>query len=202
MNELAIQNSKFTIRETGIDFLEALSFEEWETLGNKLARVGRSIGMIIGDWINYGEKSYGKTYLEALKSTGFDYATLRDFAYVAKNVELSLRNDNLDYNHHKIVAKLPPEDQRRWLAAAAKHGLSVRRLRKSVAMGRIVSIDEMQSDPTDKGTVTYMVWINRLSQWWRKRIESDPVENWDAEDRATLKRDLQPLVDIYNTLPD
>lgn len=55
---------------------------------------------------------------------------------------------------------------------------------------------------TDKGTVTYMVWINRLSQWWRKRIECDPVENWDAEDRATLKRDLQPLVDIYNTLPD
>ncbi|XHR27638.1 MAG: hypothetical protein ACFUZC_17060 [Chthoniobacteraceae bacterium] len=202
MKELAIANNKFTICETGIDFLEALSFEEWEKLGNKLARVGRSIGMIIGDWINYGEKSYGKTYLEALKNTGFDYATLRDFAYVAKNVELSCRHDNLGFEHHKIVAKLSPEDQRRWLDAAEKHKLSKRRLRKSVILGRIVSIDEMQSDPADKGNITYMVWINRLSQWWCKRIEGDPVKNWDAEDRATLKRDLQPLVDIYNTLSE
>lgn len=200
MNELAIQDSKFTIRETGIDFLADLSSEEWEQLGKRLVRVGKSIGLLIGDWINYGEKRFGSTYLEALKRTGFDYGTLRDFAYVARSVQLSCRHDNLSFEHHKIVAKLAPDDQQKWLVTAAKHDLSKRRLRKSVIIGRVVSIDEMRDDPADRAHVTYMVWINRLCQWWRKRVDDDPIEKWDEADRATLKRDLQPLVQIYEQL--
>src|SRR5207302_3471319 len=121
MNELAIENNKFTIRETGIDFCDELTFDEWEQLGARLSRVGKCIGLIIGDWINYGEKRYGQTYVEALKRTGFDYGTLRDFAYVARSVALSCRHDNLGFEHHKVVAKLPPEDQRQWLNAAQKY---------------------------------------------------------------------------------
>jgi hypothetical protein len=209
MNELAITGAKFCITDQGIDFTGDLSRKEWDDLGTKIARVGKSIGFIIGDWFNYGNHKWGGDgrqggmYADAIALTGFDYGTLSNFANVAKRVQFPLRNGNLDYNHHAVVAKLKsPEDQKHWLDTAEKHDLSVRRLRMSVNSGRIVSIEEMQGDPADKGTVTYMVWINRLRQWWCKRIEGDPVKNWDAEDRATLKRDLQPLVDIYNTLSD
>ena len=134
--------------------------------------------------------------------TGLDYQTLRDFAYTARRVELSLRNDKLDFSHHRVVAKLEPEDQKHWLAAAQKHDLSVRRLRMSLNSGHIVSINEMNDDPADKGMPTYMTWLNRLTQWWSRRTSDDPISGWDAEDRARLKRDLQPMVDIYNALSE
>lgn len=75
--------------------------------------------------------------------------------------------------------------------------MSTRRLRKSIIVGRVVSVEEMQDDHTSRPQLTYPIWINRLCQWWRKRINQDPLE---PEDRATLKRDLQPLIDIYNQL--
>ena len=62
MNMLAINDPKFSITPTGIQFSEELSFDEWDSLGQKLAPLGRSIGFIIGDWINYGEGRYGEKY--------------------------------------------------------------------------------------------------------------------------------------------
>ena len=66
MNTLAIHDPKFSITPTGIEFHQELSFDEWNALGQKLAPVGKSIGFIIGDWINYGAKRYGEKYEEAL----------------------------------------------------------------------------------------------------------------------------------------
>ena len=201
MNELASDNSKFTILETGIEFRDELSFDEWEHLGDRLTRIGKSIGFIIGDWINYGEKRYGSKYQEAIHRTGLDYQTLANFAYVARRVEFSCRQENLGFEHHAVVAKLKTlEERKEWLEIAKREKLSKRRLRVSINKGRVVSIDEMQGDPADRGQQTYMTWILRLSQWWRKRIEDEPVEHWDDLDRSRLKRDLKPLVEIYEQL--
>lgn len=201
MNELAISGSNFTIRETGIEFHDDLTKEQWFDLGQQLARVGKCIGFVIGDWINYGEKRWGEIYSEIIAKTGFDYQTVRNYAWVAGRVQLSLRKDNLDFSHHLVVAKLKtPEDQKHWLEAAEKHNLSVRRLRMSMNAGRIVSIDEMNGDSLDRGTPTYMTWLNKLLHWWTKRTKDDPIECWDDQDRERLKRDLEPWVRIYQQL--
>ena len=47
-------------------------------------------------------------YDDIADETGYDKQALRDIKYVAQNVELSLRNDNLSFSHHKEVASLPP----------------------------------------------------------------------------------------------
>lgn len=201
MNEIAIQGSNFTIRETGIEFNGNLSRTEWDDLGHKIAQVAKSIGFIVGDWINHGEKQWGDMYADAMQQTGLDYQTLRDFAYTARRVELSLRNDKLDFSHHRVVAKLKsPEDQARWIELAEKNNLSVRRLRVSMNFGRVVSIDEMDVDPADRGRPNYMTWLNKLLYWWANRTKNDPVEQWDELDRKRLKRDLEPWVRIYEQL--
>ena len=41
------------------------------------------------------------------------YQALRDYKWVADNVELSLRNDNLTWSHHREIAKLEPETPQR-----------------------------------------------------------------------------------------
>lgn len=171
------------------------------TAWGQARRVGKSIGFIIGDWINYGEKKWGEKYVEATRKTGLDYQTLANYAYVARKIDFSCRQEKLGFEHHAVVAKLKTPGQRKeWLEIAEREGLSKRRLRVSINMGRVVSVDEMNGDPADRAQQTYMNWIMRLCQWWRKRIEGDPINRWDDEDRAALKRDLKPLVEIYEQL--
>ncbi len=201
MNTLAIHDPKFSIRPTGIEFHEELSFDEWDALGQKLAPLGKSIGFIIGDWINYGESRYGEKYEKALARTGMAYNTLANFAYVARKVQSSLRNENLDWYQHYAVAKLKTDEEKQyWLGMAEKHDLSVRRLRKSINFGRLATEEEVQGDPSDRGYVTYLALLNRLRRWWKREIGKAPVDEWDEERREVLKRDFRLVLEIYEAL--
>jgi hypothetical protein len=201
MNALAINDPKFSINSTGIEFREELTFEEWDELGQKLAPVGKTIGFIIGDWINYGEKRWGDKYEEALNRTGLEYGTLRNYAHVARKVDLSLRNDKLGYHVHATVAKLKTDDEKRfWLDVAEKNRLDVRRLRKSINFGRLASEEEVQGDPADRGYVTYLALLNRIRRWWARETQKAPVEEWDDDRREGLKKDFKLILDIYEAL--
>ena len=177
-----------------------MPFNDWQTLGHRLARIGRSVGLLLGDWINFGEHAYGEKYKDALAATNLDYQTLANYSYVARKVEFSVRAENLPFDHHLVVAKLKPEEQKKWLGIAEEQTLGYRRLRTSINAGRVVTEKEMKPDPADKGQTFYLLFINRLCQWFAKRTEHDPVEKWTPELRAMLKRHLQPVVNIFNTL--
>ncbi len=201
MNILAIYDTKFSITPTGIQFNEDLSFDEWDALGQKLAPVGKSIGFIIGDWINYGEGRYGEKYDDALGRTGLAYQTLMNYSYVARKVEISLRKENLDLHHHLVVAKLKTSEEKEfWLDMAQKHKLGIRRLRKSINFGRLATEEEVQGDPADKGVITHLALINRLIRWWKQTTADDPVDQWDEEQRENVKRDFKLVLDIYEAL--
>jgi hypothetical protein len=201
MNTLAINDPKFSITPTGIQFHDELEFSEWESLGEKIAPLGKSIGFIIGDWINYGENRYGKKYDEALRRTGLAYQTLMDFAYVSRKIEISLRNENLDFTHHRVVAKLKtPDEKEHWLNMAEKHNLGIRRLRKSINFGRLATEEEVQGDPADRGYVTYLALLNRIRRWWARETQKAPVDEWDEERRQGLKKDFKLILDIYEAL--
>lgn len=201
MNTLSINDPKFSITPTGIQFNEDLSFEEWDNLGQKLAPLGKAIGFIIGDWINYGDGRYGEKYTDAIKLTGLSLPTLQEYAYVARRVETSVRTEVLDYTHHKMVAKIKdPDEQKHWLNMATEHDLSVARLRKSINFGRLATEEEMQNDPADKGVVTHLALINRLIRWWKQTTAEDPVDQWDEEQRENVKKDFKLVLDIYEAL--
>ena len=200
MTTLAIQDPKFAITPTGIQFHHDLSFAEWDDLGQKLAPIGKSIGFIIGDWINYGEGRYGEKYAEALERSGMAYQTLMNYSYVARKVEISCRQENLGFEHHAVVAKLKPDEQEHWLEMTKAHNLSVRRLRKSINFGRLATDEEVQGDPADRGHVTYLALLNRIRRWWKRETGKAPVEDWDEDRREGLKKDFKLILDIYEAL--
>jgi hypothetical protein len=201
MTTLAIADPKFTITPTGIEFHQELSFDEWDSLGRKLAPIGKSIGFILGDWINFGETAYGDKYKEVLATTGIPYQTLANYAYVARKVDFSCRQENLGFEHHAVVAKLKTDDEKkRWLDMADQHDLSVRRLRKSINFGRLATEEEVQGDPADRGYVTYLALLNRLRRWWKRETGKAPVDDWDEERREVLKRDFKFVAEIYEAL--
>ena len=108
------------------------TFDEWQRVGDVLKRLDASIQWLIGDWFAYGEQVWGQTYDQVSEATGYEIKTLYDYAYVAKNVDFSVRTEKLTFGHHKLVARLEPEEQRRWLEYAAIHQLSISQLRQAM----------------------------------------------------------------------
>lgn len=114
MNYLEISSGKVAFSERGLTIKGKLPYNEWEEIGKSLRQAEGAIQFWIGDWLNYGEQKYGEMYAQALDNTDCEYQTLRNYKYVADRVELSLRKDNLSFNHHATVAPLEPEEQVRW----------------------------------------------------------------------------------------
>tara|TARA_R100000027_G_scaffold54802_4_gene43926 strand:+ start:21616 stop:22326 length:711 start_codon:yes stop_codon:yes gene_type:complete len=188
----AADRYRIKISAKGLDLPEDLTIEEWNRFGDFLAQANNSVGFWVGDWINFGEAKWGEKYAEAMELTGFEYDTLAIYAYVAKRVELLMRINTLTFNHHRMVAKLPPEQQARWLQAAEKYGLSSRLLSASITAGKVLQ-ELPRSEPTPKNHITH---INRLVTWWRSRAQ-DALQKADEDHKDAIRRDLRPVVEIY-----
>jgi hypothetical protein len=109
-----------------------MSFADWVEQGRRLGLVGRSVGWWIGDWLRYGNATYGDRYTRAARVTGYDNQTLMNMAYVASHIEPSRRRKTLSWSHHAEVAALEPVEQDRWLERAESDRLSVRCLREEM----------------------------------------------------------------------
>jgi len=96
----------------------------------------RSIQWWIGDWVAYGERSYGETYTQAIEVTGQAYQTLNDVVWVARKFEFSRRRENLSWSHHREVAALEPPEQEGWLDLAERNEWSRNDLRRHVQQER------------------------------------------------------------------
>jgi len=207
-------HSKIQISPTGLDVLAPLTFEEWSQVANSLGQAARGIAFVIGDWLVYGDANFRQgpaasrvatdAYDAAIQATGLDRTTLQNYAYVARRVARNRRNDALAWEHHKVVAKLPVAEQRRWLALAApkknQRAISTMRLRKSIIAGRVLTPDEMVADPADRGKNNHIPYINRLRAWWSDMKDSKWPQRATAEQVETLLRDFGRVVKLSGEL--
>lgn len=220
---IRLPSSKVTISRIGMCFNAELTVEEWRDLATTIGDAARSIGFVIGDWLVYGQQNLfawgGKDdaarfpdkrvkhpdYELAIKTTGLDYSTLQNFAYVSRSVPYSLRSERLSWEHHRVLAKLPEDKQRHWIDLChaeeeTGHRISTRRLRKSIALGRIAAPADLEPEPADKGIENHIPFVNRLVGWWRRMQDARFLATATCEQREALKRDLEPVVHIYNQL--
>jgi len=107
---------------------EDTSFEDWTAIGQRLQRISRSIHFWIGDWIKFGERKWGERYAQAMEETPFAQQTLMNDVWVCSKFHSSRRREELTFNHHAVVAALPPAEQDEWLDTAEREGWSSRQL--------------------------------------------------------------------------
>jgi hypothetical protein len=122
--------------------------QEWTRAGAQLAKQSNESHWAIADWLLTGAEiipSKKKRYDEAEKITGMERATLQDMASVASRI--SVRNENLTFFHHRLVAKMKPAAQKKWLDYAEQRKLSVNSLRLELAKQE----DKKPAVPADKG---------------------------------------------------
>jgi len=97
--------------------------EEWEYQGRAFQAINKNIVWWIGDWLNEGEKRYGETYTQAVEYTGRDVEQLRQWKWVTGAIERERRRvKELAFTYHRLVAKLPPEEQDYWLQRCIDEG--------------------------------------------------------------------------------
>lgn len=216
MNSLRLPNPKVSVSRTGLRISDNLSVEEWQELATSIGEAASSIAFIVGDWLVYGQSLFGTqgdpdrkvdhpSYQLALKATGLDLSTLQNYAYVSRNVPYSLRTERLSWEHHRLMAKLSEGDMQDWIEACvaeedAGRRMSTRRLRKSLNLGRIATDKDLEPDDSDKGIDNHIPFVNRLSVWWKRMKANRFLDTATDEQREALKRDLEPIVTIYNQL--
>jgi hypothetical protein len=130
---------------TGLRLSEGLTFETWRRIGLQAGVLNDSSAWWIGDWLLYGQRTYGERYKTAIEATGFGYQTLRNYAWVASRIPLSRRRDTLSFGHHAEIAALDEEEQEKWLRGAATRRWSRNELRRQIRAARSVPVEPVAS---------------------------------------------------------
>lgn len=124
---------RFTLTPAGLVIPEDATPDECDSIQSVLLGLEGSLNWLIGDLLAFRERrGYGeiKSIAEAL---GLNYGRVRNLAWVAGAMPLSLRNDNLNWSIHALIVRLTaPDDYAYWLAEAQAHNWSVRELEAAI----------------------------------------------------------------------
>lgn len=135
-NQIAVNEEKdiiyssFILRKNGLSAIGNPSFEQWNECGEFIKKAEGSVHWWIGDWLNYGESTYGETYTNAISTTDFEYQTVANDKYVSDKIEFSRRRENVSWGVHAEIAPYKPEEQELLLEKAEKENLTVQKIRK------------------------------------------------------------------------
>jgi hypothetical protein len=142
-----------------IDWPVNMTFEQWDDLGLAVCEARDCTGWWIGDWLLFGEATFGETYAQARALTGRSYGGLRNLSYVARHVPRSRRCESLSWSHHAVVAPLEPEEQIAWLDRAEAGGWSVDLLASTLRDARslVTSGDTMESETVESPSASQLM---------------------------------------------
>lgn len=135
--------SSFSLQKSGVIPIGSPTFEQWESCLDFVQKSEQAVHFWIGDLLNYGENKWGEMYTQAIDATNFDYGTLANDKSIAHKVPVENRKSDLSFEHHRIVARLEPEEQQKWLEKAVDEKMTVKELRREVS-GRTESDEEKQ----------------------------------------------------------
>ena len=117
---------------TSLTFKRGMKFEHWSQAGGILGMFANANPWYIGDWLMYGEHTYGEKYAQASDLTGLDPSTLQGYQFVASRIDKINRRKGLSFSHHREVAPLEPEQQELWLDLAEQNGWTLAQLRAAI----------------------------------------------------------------------
>lgn len=197
-SQIAIGNCKVT--PTRLEIEKDVTFEQWNDIFNQLRSIEGAVQWWVGDCINHGEKTFGDKYSQALESTDYALSSLQQYAWVSSSVKPSIRSDKLSFCHHLEVAKLPPNEQGRWLNLAEDNSLSVRSLRYSIKHDKVLSeeeLDEMSGRGSGiKGTIETI--MHDFDQWHKREFSNKTLSQMTSEQVAALESELRPVGELWS----
>jgi len=178
-----ITTEKFRAHKQGLHVVGKPTINEWMEYGEKLRTVEASMQWIIGDYLNYGEFNYGEKYSQVLDES---VATWKTYNWVSNRVPKDIRNPNLSWSHHRMVANLPREYQVKLLEKAEKESLSTRDLSLIIARVGDEMFETVKLAEVDQQERSYKKKLNKVLD---EAIDAGvPVDMTSATYRKYVRR--------------
>jgi len=117
---------KIELTPTSLEIIGKLNEQEMDWMWNRLAYTHGGAAWWAGDAADITDRA------DLAEKHGFERRTIRQYAYVCRNVEPSVRTDALGFLHHQLVAPMEPALQREWLEEAVRHDYTVAELRNAI----------------------------------------------------------------------
>ncbi len=170
--ELQYYGARMT--STGLVIPETATQDDYTQIGRFILSLTGTMQWSLGDWLNYGEnRLWGETYRNVAEEFGYKEKTLRDYAYVCRNVEMSIRIDTLSFAHHQVVAKFhdDPDLQLHWLSQAANHNWSVKELREAIKLSERKD-DAKDPTPSEIQAREYVKQSREIGKRWVEMMQA------------------------------
>jgi hypothetical protein len=141
------------------------AFDEWRKKGEQLVFNASEHQWDLGDWIVEGEdlkeiagmtrNQYFKNgvYVNGADITGLSVVTIKDYAYVSRNVPSEIRNKTLSFGHHKLVAGLDREQQVAFLSEMEVGHLTIGAARRRIRQVLYGAKPKAKPESKDKADV-------------------------------------------------
>lgn len=129
------------LTENSLNLPPGIPYEQYEALAFMFGHHHRRTQFVIGDLVNYGEKSYGETYAQAMELFGLAEQTVANYASVANRVPRSRRKYNVNFSVYAELASQEPDDQTKWLRLAEKNKWTRAKLRHELKGGGTIYVD-------------------------------------------------------------
>ena len=118
-------------RETHLTVRADTTFDEWIEAWGILKRQHQSINFWVGDFLCGGEDRWPEEWAQAVDGHAVDL--YRGAMWVCRKIEPARRREAVSFSAHKELAKLPPEEQDRWLKLIEDNGWTIRQLQEERA---------------------------------------------------------------------
>ena len=113
-----------------------IQYGAYESLGAFLGEFKSRVNFYLGDWLIFGEGTFGERWAQAAEATGLAEQTLLRIMAICRGVPPSRRRDDVSWSVHAAVYTLPAREQRTWLARAAEHAWGYAELKRAMQAAR------------------------------------------------------------------
>jgi len=167
-----------------------LPLETWIDRIRGFDAARRSINFYIGDGLNWGEMVYGESYAQIADMLDMPISTLYNMKWVCSKVPPSLRRENLEWEHHKVVAGCRTlEEMDHWLGQAEIAGYTSRELIRAMRGEEVALIGSIEA--------TYRGKRKLLTEFFSLAVSNqETIDKWlESLDREEINRLLDGELD-------
>jgi len=180
-----------------------MAFESWRDVGAKVGSLNDATAWWIGDWLAYVVKAFPDRYRTAIEVTGFEYQTLRNYAWVAGRFPPRRRRPRLSFGHHAEVAALEEVDQETWLMRSTINAWTRAQLRRQLRAARLAPHAEIASSTSSSVALALRVEELRHARWRAAASAGgQPLAEWiartldDAAEAALAADEAPPRLEL------
>ena len=127
----------YTLTRVGLQLTDPdLTYERFEEICCLLGDLQTAIRFAIGDAIIQGEHLFGEASYQAFERFQLSEEAMKEYVRVAQRVPRSRRRKDISWSHHRAVAPLEPDAQKKWLDRAQVERMSHADMRLALRNGK------------------------------------------------------------------